>query len=76
MAADVPSLLGRIRAASTLPVALGFGISHPDHVVAACRGADAAVVGSALVDTVARHGAAADLCKQVGEYVRWLKSGL
>jgi tryptophan synthase alpha chain len=76
MASDVPALLARVRAASPLPVALGFGISHPDHVVEACRSADAAVVGSALVDTVARHGRSDDLSEQVSEYVRWLKSGL
>jgi tryptophan synthase alpha chain len=76
IAADLPALLARVRAASTLPLAVGFGISHPDHVAEACRGADAAVVGSALVETVARHAADAALETHVTEYVRWLKSGL
>ena len=43
--------------AATLPVALGFGISRPEHVAEACRYADAAVVGSALVNVIAEHGA-------------------
>jgi tryptophan synthase alpha chain len=76
LAADLAAFLGRVRRASALPVAVGFGISHPDHVVEACRGADAAVVGSALVDVVARHGRSDDLSERVSEQVRWLKSGL
>ncbi len=75
LASDVPALLDRVRAASTLPIAVGFGISSPEHVAEACRAADAAVVGSALVDTIARNGTA-DVCEHASEYVRWLKSGL
>jgi tryptophan synthase alpha chain len=43
----------RVRAASGLPVAVGFGIRTPDQAAAVARIADAAVVGSALVDAVA-----------------------
>jgi tryptophan synthase alpha chain len=56
-------------------VAVGFGISSPEHVAEACRAADAAVVGSALVDTIARNGGG-DVCTRAREYVKWLKSGL
>ncbi len=42
-------LLERVRAHTGLPLALGFGISAPEHVVEVGRTADAAVVGSALV---------------------------
>jgi tryptophan synthase alpha chain len=45
--------VARVRAASGLPVAVGFGIRRPDQAAAAARIADAAVVGSALVDAVA-----------------------
>ena len=76
LATDVPELLARVRAASTLPIAVGFGISTPEHVVEACRAADAAVVGSALVNTVAQAPQGADLAACAGAYVRWLKSGL
>jgi tryptophan synthase alpha subunit len=38
------------------------------------RWADAAVVGSALVDVIAEAGVAGDLNTRVEEYVRWLKS--
>jgi tryptophan synthase alpha chain len=76
LAADTASLAARVRACTDMPTALGFGIATPDHVAQACRSADAAVVGSALVNFVAEHAAAADLCERTTEYVRWLKSGL
>jgi tryptophan synthase alpha chain len=76
LAADVASLVARVRAQSRLPVALGFGISSPEHVAQACASADAAVVGSALVTVIAQHGASPDVADRAGEYVRWLKSAV
>lgn len=73
---DVDALIGRVRAHSSLPVALGFGISSPEQVAKACASADAAVVGSALVNVIAEHGAAPDVAERAGEYVRWLKSAV
>ena len=75
MAGDAGALVARVRQQATLPVALGFGISRPEHVAEACRHADAAVVGSAIVKVIAargRNGAG----EAVREYVRWLKSAL
>jgi tryptophan synthase alpha chain len=45
--------VARVRAASGLPVAVGFGIRTPEQAAAVARVADAAVVGTALVDAVA-----------------------
>ena len=67
-------MVRRIRTVSSLPIALGFGISRPDHVREVGRWADAAVVGSALVSVIAEAGASTDLNTRVEEYVRWLKS--
>ena len=67
-------MVRRIRAVSSLPIALGFGISKPEHVREVGRWADAAVVGSALVSVIAEAGASGDLTTRVEEYVRWLKS--
>jgi tryptophan synthase alpha chain len=67
-------MVERIRRVSDLPVALGFGISKPEHVREVGQWADAAVVGSALVNVIAGAGASADLTTRVEEYVRWLKS--
>jgi tryptophan synthase alpha chain len=52
VAADVAPAVLRVRAASGLPVAVGFGIRTPVQARAIARVADAAVVGSALVDAV------------------------
>jgi tryptophan synthase alpha chain len=73
LAADVEPLVRRIRAQSALPLALGFGISTPEHVAQVGRWADAAVVGSALVNVIAEHGASPDVAERAGAYVRWLK---
>jgi tryptophan synthase alpha chain len=52
-AAAVAPAVARVRAASGLPVAVGFGIRTPEQAAAVARIADAAVVGTALVDAVA-----------------------
>jgi tryptophan synthase alpha chain len=67
-------LAARVRAATTLPLALGFGISRPEHVRSIGQWADAAVVGSALVNVIGEHGQAPGLLDEVERYVRWLRS--
>jgi len=52
-AAAVAPAVARVRAASGLPVAVGFGIRTPQRAAEVARVADAAVVGSALVDQIA-----------------------
>jgi tryptophan synthase alpha chain len=52
-AAEVAPHVARVRAASGLPVAVGFGIKTPERAAAIARVADAVVVGSALVDEIA-----------------------
>ena len=74
IAAGAQDMVQRIRRVSDLPVALGFGISKPEHVREVGQWADAAVVGSALVSVIAEAGASNDLNTRVEEYVRWLKS--
>jgi tryptophan synthase alpha chain len=67
-------LVARIREETTLPIALGFGISRPEHVAEVGRCADAAVVGSALVSVIAEHRDRPTLEPAVESYVRWLKA--
>ena len=74
LAEGAEEMVRRIRAVSDLPVALGFGISTPEHVRRVAQWADAAVVGSALVNVIAEAGPTGDLTTRVEEYVRWLKS--
>jgi len=73
VASGAEALVRRIRAHSPLPIALGFGISRPEHVAEVCAYADAAVVGSALVSKIAEESGSAALIDRVEEYVRWLK---
>jgi tryptophan synthase alpha chain len=73
VASGARALVGRIRAHTSMPIALGFGISRPEHVREVCGYADAAVVGSALVSLIAGASASAALADRVEGYVRWLK---
>jgi len=73
VASGADALVRRIRAQTTLPIALGFGISRPEHVAEVGAYADAAVVGSALVSVIAEAGTSPDLIDRVEQYVRWLR---
>ncbi len=53
--ADVAAAVERIRRHTSLPVAVGFGIRTPEQASVMASVADAAVVGSALVDRLAGH---------------------
>jgi len=58
--ADVAAAVARLKAATALPVAVGFGVRSPAQAAAiGATGADGVVVGSALVELVAEHGPAA-----------------
>ena len=72
--ASANALAGRVKAETQMPLALGFGISRPEHVRAIGECADAAVVGSALVNVIAEHGTSAALLDEVERYVRWLRN--
>ncbi len=76
VAADAQALVDRIRRHSDLPIALGFGLSRPEHIADVGRYADAAVVGSALVAHIARHGGTDRLGDEVRDFVRWLRGGV
>jgi tryptophan synthase alpha chain len=74
VASGAEALVRRVRAHTSLPVALGFGISRPEHVAEVGAYADAAVVGSALVALIADAARSGDLLDRVDAYVRELKS--
>ena len=63
--ADVGELLSRVRARTRLPIAAGFGISRPEHLGTLRGAADAAVVGSAVVNEVAEGRDPARLVKEL-----------
>jgi tryptophan synthase alpha chain len=67
---DARNLVRRLRRYTKLPIAVGFGISTPEQFAAVGEFADAAVVGSAIVETIERnHGREAEA---VGEFVQQL----
>lgn len=50
----LPAFVQRVRRQTPLPIAVGFGISKPKHFRAVGRIADAAVIGSAIIDEIDR----------------------
>lgn len=74
VADSAAELAARVRQATDMPLALGFGVSRPEHVRAIGACADAAVVGSALVQVIEEHGPRGSLLDEVETYVRWLRT--
>ena len=70
---DLPSLIRRVRSHTSLPLAVGFGISLPGHVSVLGGLADAAVVGSALVSEIEKAQSVDAAAQALGEKVRSLK---
>jgi tryptophan synthase alpha chain len=54
--ASIEDAVARFKAATDLPVAVGFGVRTPEQAGAIARVADGVVVGSALVELVGEHG--------------------
>jgi len=74
VATGAEEMVARIRRFTDLPLALGFGISRPEHVADVGRYADAAVVGSALVALIAEASGTPQLVERVEDYVRSLRA--
>src|SRR5204862_1880064 len=70
--ADLADHVARVRSASALPLAVGFGIATPAQARATARLADGVVVGSAIVDALAAGGlgAAERLVRQLAAAIR------
>ena len=68
---EVDGMLGRIRALTATPLALGFGISKPEHMERLRGKVDAAIVGSALVDQITEE----DPAGSAASFVTVLKGG-
>ncbi len=71
----VAPLVERMRALSTLPLAVGFGVSTPEHVAEIGKIAPGVVVGSAIMTLIERHGAEPDLEIRLEQFARDLKGG-
>lgn len=53
---SIEDAVARLKAASTIPVAVGFGVRTPEQASAIAKVADGVVVGSAFIDIVKAHG--------------------
>ena len=72
---SVAPLVGAVRAVTDLPLAVGFGISRPEHVAELARQVEAVVVGSAFVRLIERHAGNSSLEIQLERFTRELKHG-
>ncbi len=76
MAGGIPEAVARIRAHTTLPVVVGFGISKREQVAQVARSADGVVVGSALVNCIKENlGDTARITARLGEVAGDLAAG-
>ena len=67
---QLPGLLQRLRARTEAPLAVGFGISTPQQAGAVAGLADGVIIGSALIDLIARSADADSACGAVGDLLR------
>jgi len=69
IATTIAEHVAAIRKTTTLPVAIGFGVSTPEQAREVAQSGDAVVVGSAIVRQIADHGRDADLAVRVAHFV-------
>ncbi len=69
LADEIQSKVSAICQYTDMPIAVGFGISTPEHVSEIARYADAVVVGSAIVRRVGEYQNDVDLVSKVGAFV-------
>ncbi|MEK7363179.1 MAG: tryptophan synthase subunit alpha [candidate division NC10 bacterium] len=73
---DLAENLRQLRAVTTKPVCVGFGISTPEQVAAVAPYADGVIVGSAIVRLVETHAGSDRLVPEVGAFIAALKAPL
>jgi tryptophan synthase alpha chain len=76
VATSLPEKIAEMRAASDLPVAVGFGISNPEQAREVAKHADAVVVGSAIVDLIAKHGDKDEMIDKVSEFAKQIADAI
>jgi tryptophan synthase alpha chain len=76
VAANLAQQVAKIRACTPLPVAVGFGISNPDQAKRVAASADAVVVGSAVVNQIAKYGKSPQLVEHAVRFVKSLVSAV
>lgn len=72
---SVGPLIAAMRARTSLPLAVGFGLSRPEHLAELAPLADAAAVGSAFMRVVEEHQSSPDLAAKLEQCAAQLKAG-
>lgn len=72
----IGEMTDRIRKHSSLPIAVGFGISNPEQAREVASHAEAIVVGSAIVNRIAEQGADPEMPAKVGAFVKTLSEAV
>jgi tryptophan synthase alpha chain len=73
LSTELKQFLQTLRAYTRVPIAVGFGISRPEHLKAVWQEADGAVVGSALVRAIEENASSRDIANRVAAFTLWLK---
>jgi tryptophan synthase alpha chain len=78
LSGEASRLIGRVRPHTRLPLAVGFGISRPEHARALAEaGADGVIVGSAIVDLVEAHAGDPDrMAREIRGFVTGMREAL
>ena len=71
---SIEEAVARLKAATNIPVAVGFGVRTPEQAASIAKVADGVVVGSAIVEIIAEHGR--DAAGPVGDYVASLANAI
>jgi tryptophan synthase alpha chain len=72
LAANIAEMTAKIRKHTQLPIAVGFGVSNPEQARLVAAHAEAVVVGSAIVNQIAKLGKDPQMVEQVAKFVRSL----
>jgi tryptophan synthase alpha chain len=76
IASSLPAKIAELRKFSDLPIAVGFGISNAKQAREVARHGDAVVVGSAIVDLIAKHGDNAEVIDKVSAFAKEIASAI
>ena len=76
LAADLPKKLATVRRLTDKPLAVGFGVSTPEHAASIGPAADGVVVGSALIDRWEKAGPGPEGVTAVGDFIASLREAL
>ena len=76
LAPELAQQLRALRAVTTKPVCVGFGIGTPEQAALVGHAADGVIVGSAIVHLVEQHAASRELLSRVGDFIAGLKAPL